>query len=131
MLRKNDTFVCKLYSKSIFSHCIYTTNTVHIVLCFESYAHRPLAHIGIAFVWTQSLTKPRFKLNIIIWSIMKKIIIVCNLIVIISLVFSYIYLFGYHSLEKYLEKDVIIIKHEESPATITAPGLVVKLSYRY
>ena len=62
---------------------------------------------------------------------MKKIIIVCNLIVIISLVFSYIYLFGYHSLEKYLEKDVIIIKHEESPATITAPGLVVKLSYRY
>ena len=59
---------------------------------------------------------------------MKKIIIVCNLIVIISLVFSYIYLFGYHSLKKYLDNDVIIIKHEESPATITAPGLVVKLS---
>ena len=62
---------------------------------------------------------------------MKKLIIICNLIVIISLLFSYIYLFGYHSLGKYLEKDVIIIKHEESPATITAPGLVVKLSYRY
>ena len=38
------------------------------------------------------------------------------------LLFGYIYLFGYHSLEKYLEKDVIIIKHEESPDIITAPG---------
>ena len=46
---------------------------------------------------------------------------VSNVIVVIGLLVCYVYLFGVISLKRYLEKDVIIISHEEDSGIIK-PG---------
>ena len=45
-----------------------------------------------------------------------------NMIGIIGLLVTYLSLFGLNSLKTFLEKDVIIITHEESPSSIFPPG---------
>ena len=49
-----------------------------------------------------------------------------NLVAIISLTLAYVLLFGLHSVEKYFEKGVIIIKQEENPSTIIPPGKILE-----
>ena len=44
-----------------------------------------------------------------------------NVIVVIGLLVCYVYLFGVISFKRYLEKDVIIISHEEDSG-VTKPG---------
>ena len=53
---------------------------------------------------------------------MGKLILFYNFIVITSLLICYLSLFGFKSLQKYLKKDVITIKEEEIPQSITPPG---------
>ena len=48
--------------------------------------------------------------------------VVCNAVVIIGLLASYVYIFGLDSLRKYIEDDVIIIKREEYSPSIEPPG---------
>ena len=53
---------------------------------------------------------------------LKKMLGYCNVLIIIWLLITYVFLFGLSSLEKYFEKDVIVIKQEENPAAIPPPG---------
>ena len=52
----------------------------------------------------------------------RSIVVVGNVIGVIGLLASYVILFGNYSLRKFIEKDVIVITHEESPTSIIPPG---------
>ena len=49
-------------------------------------------------------------------------LLVANIIAIIVLIATYVILFGFDSVKKYLVKDVIIIAHEEDSSSIHSPG---------
>ena len=52
----------------------------------------------------------------------RSIVVVGNVIGVFGLLASYVILFGNHSLRKFIERDVIVITHEESPTSIIPPG---------
>ena len=53
---------------------------------------------------------------------LKKFLVYCNVFVVIWLLITYVFLFGLSSLQKYIGKDVNIVKQEENPINIDPPG---------
>ena len=52
----------------------------------------------------------------------KKLLVYCNVFVVIWLLITYVFLFGLSSLQKYMGKDVNIVKKQENPVNIDPPG---------
>ena len=53
---------------------------------------------------------------------LKKLLVYSNVFVVIWLLITYVFLFGLSSLQKYIGKDVNIVKQEENPINIDPPG---------
>ena len=53
---------------------------------------------------------------------LKKFLVYINVFVVIWLVITYVFLFGLSSLQRYIGKDVNIVKQEENPTNIDPPG---------
>ena len=53
---------------------------------------------------------------------LKKLLVYSNVFVVIWLSITYFFLFGLSSLQKYIGKDVNIVKQEENPINIHPPG---------